>query len=314
MISDFSWLWSPFTYLQFSGKRIFYIFLISSFIMVLIRTMMYGKNGLAKLDQDMRSLFGLKIWSHSSSFTDIKCLFINNWLSFFIFSYIIYDAKFVLIWLAHGLDLMTDLKGVGQDSPQWLVTTLYTVVLFLVTDFSRFILHYALHRFHFLWRFHKVHHSAEVLTPLTVYRAHPIEMLLYRVRSILVVGVVSGVFYFLFLGKMRIWDILGVSGLGFLFNFFGSNLRHSQVWLGFGKLEYIFISPAQHQMHHNKDVAYSRRNIGSCLAFWDQLFGTFRLSVKMEQCKRSDFGLNESVTNHDSGSWFSSFWKPFLQR
>ena len=45
-----------------------------------------------------------------------------------------------------------------------------------------------MHRIPFLWRFHQIHHSAEVLTPLTFHRIHPVESLLYDVRGALVTG------------------------------------------------------------------------------------------------------------------------------
>ena len=38
-----------------------------------------------------------------------------------------------------------------------------------------------MHRVPALWEFHKVHHSAEVLTPLTEWRQHPVELMLFPV-------------------------------------------------------------------------------------------------------------------------------------
>jgi len=31
----------------------------------------------------------------------------------------------------------------------------------------------------FLWEFHKVHHSANVLTPITAFRVHPVDTWLF---------------------------------------------------------------------------------------------------------------------------------------
>jgi sterol desaturase/sphingolipid hydroxylase (fatty acid hydroxylase superfamily) len=316
-LAELNWMWAPLAYFQRSGKRIFYIFLLSALAMVALRALWsrcsQGRSFISQFKSDLNVLFSPKIWFHRSSLADVQCLFLNNGIAVLMFSALVYDAKFVLIWLAHGLDLLTGFKGVWNHWPQWWVTILYTGTIFLATDFSRFILHYALHRFSFLWRFHKVHHSAQVLTPLTVYRAHPVEMILYRVRSILVVGIVSGLFYFLFMGKMKIWAILGVNGLGFLFNFMGSNLRHSQVWLGYGKLEKWLISPAQHQMHHNIDVKYSRSNIGSCLAIWDRMLGTHCYSDPVPDSCRAQYGVPESNANHNPRSWWSICWRPFIK-
>ena len=45
---------------------------------------------------------------------------------------------------------------------------------------------------------------------------------------------------------------------GVLFNFAAANLRHSHIWISFGRFEKIFISPAQHQIHHSvKEMGFA---------------------------------------------------------
>lgn len=57
----------------------------------------------------------------------------------------------------------------------------------------------------------------------------------------------------------------------------GANLRHSHVWISWGPwLEHVFISPAQHQIHHSNDPVHFDRNMGAFLAIWDRLFGTLQ--------------------------------------
>lgn len=310
--NDLSWLYGPLNYFQLSSKRIFYVFLISSLLIVIFRALFLSNRG-QQLKSDFKKLFSWRIWLHPSSLVDIKCLFVNNWIYILLVAPFIWNAQYVLVWLAYWMNQVFESKGMWNHWPQWLVTSFYTLVLFTCSDLSRYLLHYAFHRYSWLWRFHKVHHSAEVLTPMTLYRAHPVEMLIYKLRAVLVVGVVSGLFYYFFEGKMKIWHILGVNGFGFLFNLFGSNLRHSQVWLGFGVFEHIFISPAQHQMHHSRDIQLARSNIGSCFAFWDKLFGTFRLSAEVPLQERGLYGIQSENLNHNSRSWVSSFSRPFLR-
>ncbi|MEK9597214.1 MAG: sterol desaturase family protein, partial [Rhodospirillaceae bacterium] len=56
---------------------------------------------------------------------------------------------------------------------------------------------------------------------------------------------------------------------------FGANLRHSHVHLSYGRrLEGIFISPYQHQLHHSIAAADKNCNYGVALALWDRLGGT----------------------------------------
>ena len=67
-----------------------------------------------------------------------------------------------------------------------------------------------------------------------------------------------------------------------------ANLRHSHVYIGFGYLEHIFISPAQHQIHHSRNKIHFDQNFGSCLSIWDKAFKSWRASANT---KVSRFGL-----------------------
>jgi len=149
---------------------------------------------------------------------------------------------------------------------------MFSSVFFLVEDLSRFFLHYCMHRYKFLWHFHKTHHSATVLTSFTLFRVHPVEGVLYFARGLQVFGVISGIFIWLFSGKLTALQVLGVDMFRFLFNVFAANLRHSHIWLSFGRLERFLVSPAQHQLHHSVNHRYV--NLGSILSIWDGVVGT----------------------------------------
>jgi sterol desaturase/sphingolipid hydroxylase (fatty acid hydroxylase superfamily) len=69
----------------------------------------------------------------------------------------------------------------------------------------------------------------------------------------------------------------------------GSNLRHSHIWMGFGPvLSYVFISPAQHQVHHSRAAEHHNKNYGEIFAFWDFMFGTLYVPQGEEKL---EFGL-----------------------
>src|SRR5262249_2516576 len=46
----------------------------------------------------------------------------------------------------------------------------------LALDAGLFLAHYLQHRVPALWEFHKTHHSAAVLMPITVFRMHPVDL------------------------------------------------------------------------------------------------------------------------------------------
>jgi sterol desaturase/sphingolipid hydroxylase (fatty acid hydroxylase superfamily) len=59
------------------------------------------------------------------------------------------------------------------------------------------------------------------------------------------------------------------------------HLQHTHLWIAFtGLAGRIFLSPAHHQIHHSNNPAHFDKNLGSCLAVWDWLFGTLHVPAK----------------------------------
>ncbi len=245
-----------------------------------------------------KGLFSKEIWLHPSSILDLKLFLFNHVIKLIFLSLF---ASFLLS--SHSLShfFLKILRDYGGDiSPlstnEFVMGLSYTLFAFVFLDFMRFIQHYLMHKIPFLWVFHKVHHSAKVLTPLTLYRVHPGEILVSMARSSLAVVIPSSLYVYLFQAPIHGFDILGVNILGFLFNAFGANLRHSHIWMSFGVFEYVFISPAQHQIHHSNKIEHRDKNLGVCLAIWDILWGTFLKSnlqsnLKSKKRVKLQFGL-----------------------
>lgn len=157
------------------------------------------------------------------------------------------------------------------------------VALFLLGDFCFFFAHFLMHKIPVLWRFHEVHHSAEVLTPVTVYRTHPVEDL--------VNATVAGGFFGLAAGIHQVGTGLepsmptffGVNAAMFLFFAVAFQLRHSHLWLSYGRyLSYVLISPAQHQLHHSQEKRHWDKNFGFVFAIWDVMFRTIYVPRQRE--------------------------------
>ena len=92
-----------------------------------------------------------------------------------------------------------------------------------------------MHKLPFLWEFHKIHHSATSLNPLTQYRIHPFELIINNIRSILIFGLVTGLFDYLSAHQIDKLVFLGVNVFHFIFLLLGANLRHSHVKLKYPK-------------------------------------------------------------------------------
>ena len=252
------------------SKRLFWGCLLSSLLLASAAVTVHARR--FDLRAQLACLFDRRYWLTASTLTDVGFLFLNNAIRVLVLVPVLGSH------LAMTLVTGRFLQGHLGDAPEWelpwfAIATLYALCFFVAEDASRFCLHFAMHRCPWLWRFHRVHHGARTLTPLTLFRQHPVEQVLYYVRGTLVFGIVSGTFVWLFGRRLTTFDILGVDLLGFLFNVPGANLRHSHVWLSFGVLERWFVSPVQHQLHHSRD--HGNVNLGSYLAIWDRCLGTW---------------------------------------
>lgn len=158
-----------------------------------------------------------------------------------------------------------------------------TVAGVVLADIGFFISHYLQHRVGFLWEFHKVHHAAEVLHPLALYRRHPVDAALDAVLMGGAAGVVLGLSGFLFDESVKGVTILGTNAVLFAFHFAGVHLRHSHVRFSFGRLDRIFISPTLHQIHHGSSPQHHDKNFGGIFSLWDWLAGTLYLPRDDEQ-------------------------------
>lgn len=272
-----------------AGKRVYWLYLLSALVIAsIVVTIQSGKFDLKK---QLASLFNPKYWFAKSSLYDVYLMMVNNALRVLLLIPLFGSHLALTIYV--GSFFQDNFGDAPEIELNWFViASLFTVTFFLVEDLSRFFLHYCMHKYKFLWRFHKTHHSATVLTPLTLFRVHPVEHILYFVRGMLVFGIISGVFIWLFSGKLTAFQVLGVDMFGFLFNFFAANLRHSHIWLSFGRLERFLVSPAQHQLHHSARHGFA--NLGSTLSIWDGMMGT-RLLAQNKQ--KLHFGLNFKSTS-----------------
>ena len=263
------WL-SPFYFVFDPTKRIFFVYLFTSFVFALIVLGFQEKSGW----KAFRSFFDKRLWKHPSTRLDLSLLFFNTFLKSFVFLFVVVSSVSVAKAVVQGLYFLNPDHTPGAYNYS-VVILLFTVSHFVLLDFCRFLQHYCFHKIPFLWKFHRIHHSALVMTPLTLYRTHPVESLVSAFRRIFVTGVLSGLFLFYTRSVIDVYSIFGVNALDFAFNFFGSNLRHSHVWLSFGPLNHVFMSPAQHQIHHSRSDKHQNKNMGFAFSVWDKLFGSF---------------------------------------
>jgi len=260
-----------------SSKRIYWQYLLSSLIIALMYLLIYKKERKINLST--------KLWLHTSAILDYKYFIVSFFIKTLLIVPIVIGVNEITLFVYEYLTDYFGYKNIKGFSYSQIVL-LYTLTLFVVSDFTRYWLHRFLHTIPFLWEFHKVHHSAKVLNPLTFYRVHPVENILFGFRYSLSIGLVSGVFVYFFGAMISTYEILGANVFLYVFSLMGSNLRHSHIKICYPKMvENILISPFQHQLHHS--TKYYNKNFGGYLSIWDKIFGTLQISKEILNSKET---------------------------
>ncbi len=251
-----------------------------------------------------RFFFAREQWLHRSALADYGFVPLRALLAAALWAPLAFST---LAIAAPVRSALVAIAGSPAREASFAVALAYSLVAFVADDLSRYLVHRAMHRVPALWHIHQVHHSAEVLTPATLLRVHPIEVVLHQLRGRLVLGVVAGVFTWLAPGTTVV-EVFGVELMVLSWNALGANLRHSQVWLSFGPaLEHVLVSPAQHQLHHSVDPAHRDKNFGSALAIWDWCAGTL---VVARRRLRLRFGVAGGA-NHGHAP-LGMLWRPVV--
>jgi sterol desaturase/sphingolipid hydroxylase (fatty acid hydroxylase superfamily) len=186
------------------------------------------------------------------------------------------------------------------------------IIAAIAIDFATFYTHYLDHKFAVMWEFHKVHHSAEFLIPITNRRFHPIQELFDNTGEVLVAGILIGTLSYIF--SMPIFNdtVIGVDAYYLLNVMSFHHLRHSHVNLSYGPLEAWILSPAQHQLHHSQEARHWDKNFGLFLAVWDRMFGTLLYAEPLGSFR---LGLPEAESQGYDSVWqlyatpFINVWK-----
>jgi sterol desaturase/sphingolipid hydroxylase (fatty acid hydroxylase superfamily) len=248
--------------------------------------------------ESFRRQFNPRIWWHRSARGDYQLYFANALLLPALFAFVTFGDAHVVRAVNNAFGTAQPEVSGDLDSASLAVRLAFTLVFFVAYDFGRFVAHSLLHDVPLLWEFHKVHHSAEILNPLTTFRAHPIDLLVMIWVPVFMTGTVTWLFNHAVPGPISFYTYLGVHVILFASNLIGT-LRHTHVWLSYGPLlNKWLISPAQHQLHHSCEPQHVGCNRGFELALWDRLYGTLYVPTCRESFR---VGLGDGT----DGQWHS---------
>lgn len=302
---------APFQHFLKPGDRMSFLYLGTALIAAIgVYVVTASRSGRFSLAGLLRWMLPADILLHRSSRADYAFFFINRILRWGLYGSLLFWIP-VVEHLSYGA-LVAHVGPAGDWGEPTVWTALLTAVVTLVVlDAVLWFAHWLFHKVPFLWDYHKVHHSAEVMTPITAARMHPVDELVQNVMSGVVLGVTFALLNWV-MGRaavpLEVFDINILLAVFFLAAF---NLRHSHVWISYPTwLSHILISPAQHQIHHSADRKHWDRNMGFVFAVWDWAAGTLYAPKGREEIT---FGLG---TEEDGGKWHSVtalYALPFLQ-
>lgn len=147
------------------------------------------------------------------------------------------------------------LLGGMQDGPvKWLLS-------FVLFDFAVYIWHWLGHKYEWLWRFHKIHHSDKSYHVTTGLRFHVLDQAIevfVKCLCVVIFGVPASIVVVCELVRMF-----------FVLFHHGNFTFPGEKWVS-----YVIITPYLHRAHHSTMREEHDSNYGIVLSCWDMIFGT----------------------------------------
>jgi len=265
-----------------------------------------GRKPGLRLHRLLLALFPPRLYRHPSTWLDFKLL---------IFGLYFITAQGMLAYylapesMAVSMAALQRLFGPAAvgGTPSLTVSLGAAFASFLAIEFGYWFSHYMMHRIPWLWEFHKVHHSAEVMTPLTEWRQHPVELMIFPLlMSAANAFVVAPVVWYF--GPDALVLSVGAANIFYMaFWYTILHLRHSHLpILATGWLGRLVQTPAHHQIHHSTDPRHFDTNLGYCLSLWDWVFGTLCMPEKGQKI-RYGLGHRDTPLETATGSILAPF-------
>ena len=181
--------------------------------------------------------------------------------NFFIFSIAI--SGFYRLLQVGFSDIGITSKSIAFIDPSTWPMWLQLLVFFIILDFVQWFTHTLLHKYSFLWKFHKVHHSVKEMGFAAHLRYHWMENIFYKPLKAFAVMILFG------------FEPEQAYIVHFIAITIG-HFNHANIKITWGPLKYIINNPVMHLHHHAYDVPEGRYgvNFGISLSLWDYIFKT----------------------------------------
>lgn len=137
-----------------------------------------------------------------------------------------------------------------------------TALLFVIySSFLNYWSHRLMHG-RVLWPIHRMHHSAQPLTPMTALRGNPAEYLLAPLIQTIPLALMGAPGWFMtyYLAFILYHEFIVHIGRGVHWG-----------WIS----RYVWCAPVNHELHHSDEARHLHRNYSTTMPLWDRLFGSY---------------------------------------
>ncbi len=212
-----------------------------------------------------------------------------NDLTFYLGQVLLFNS--LTLFVLGGIFSFIDSASLAPAFFTTLPVPLKIICAILMSDFFIYWGHRAQHKFKILWRFHRVHHTAEHVDYIAAYREHPLDNIYTR-------GIETLPAVLLGLDLNLIAGFVTFRGLWALF-------IHSNTTIRLGFLEVLLGSPHLHHWHHELDKR-GLCNYANLSPLMDLAFGTYFSPPERPQ----KYGTTEPVRQ----GWFWQMVEPLVGR
>ncbi len=168
------------------------------------------------------------------------------------------------------------------------------ILSFFLFDLMWYVYHMLGHRVNVLWGAHIIHHQSEDFNYTVPLSITPFQSIIrYSIWMVLpFIG---------FPAEMVIANTV----LNGAYQFF----LHTQFVPKLGPIEWVFVTPSHHRVHHGANPEYIDKNYGGILIIWDRMFGTYA-----EEKAPVVFGVTKSIKSRQFFTHQFHYWYDLWQR
>jgi sterol desaturase/sphingolipid hydroxylase (fatty acid hydroxylase superfamily) len=181
---------------------------------------------------------------------------------------------------------------------KWPHSIAYWIILLLLVDLMHYWLHQLGHYCRFFWAVHVNHHSSKHYNFTTGFRTGALEPFYNFLFFVpLAFAGFPPIDIFFIYSVSQVWAIL----------------THTEKIKKLGWLEYIFVTPSHHRVHHASNTKYLDKNMGNVFIIWDRLFGTFQEELPAQQYQPIRYGITHELENDRIPTIIFHEWSAILR-